>query len=59
MSRLRFPLHMVFLDFHNTQSGHKFTAELYKYGLLLKLLTIFGFRNPCKMQILYGIVVQS
>ena len=29
-------LNMIFLDFHNTQSYYKFTAELFKYGFFLK-----------------------
>ena len=53
-------LNMTFQDFHNIQSGHNVTVELFKYGLFWKLLKNFGFhRNQCKMQIVYGYATQS
>ena len=48
-------LDMTFQGFHNIQSGHNITAELFKYGLFWKLSKNFGFhRNQCKMPIIYG-----
>ena len=48
-------LNMTFQDFDNMLSGHKVTAELFKYRLFWKLLKNFGFhRNQCKMNIIYG-----
>ena len=46
---------MTFQDFHNIQSGHNVTAELFKYGLFWKLVQNFDFhRHQCKMYIIYG-----
>ena len=36
-------LDMAFQDFHNIQSGHNNTVELFKYGLFWKLSKNFGF----------------
>ena len=54
-------LNITFQDFYNIQSGHNVTlAELFKYGLFLKLSNNFGFhRNHCKIQIVYGNVTQG
>ena len=51
---------MSFQDFHNIQSGHNATVELFKYGLFWKSSKIFGFhRNQCKMQLIYGNATQG
>ena len=51
---------VAFQDFHNIQSDHNVTAELFKYGLFGELSKNKGFhRNQCKMQIGYGYVTQS
>ena len=51
---------VAFQDFHNIQSGHNVTAELFKYGLFGKLSNKFVFhRNQCIMQIVYGYATQS
>ena len=53
-------LDMAFQDFHNKQSGHSITAELFIYDLFWKLSKNFGFhRNQCKMQIVYGNATQG